>query len=204
MLAAAEDGLLEGLRSRESIKTRVRTVSSMPKLGLEELLQRYVADAPALYVVPGTFEVRDDAVVMKFTVAGVIHNVAGHEAGRKGDGIDIGCDHLMLWASRAIHGSILGGATWKLVGGEMADDDLFERSGLSAVELRFESAPVMFDQDEDDPEADLDQFRHFHADMDIPAFAGSAEHNKWLQEPPDLAESQPDLQADLSLPGATQ
>lgn len=201
MLAAAEDGLLAGLRARGSIATRVRTVDSMPKLPVEQLLSRYAADAPALYVVPGTFVVRDDAVVMRFTIAGVIRNAAGHAAGRKGDGIDIGCDQLMLWAARAVHGAQLGGTTWQLTGGEMVDDDLFDMHGLSAVELTFEGAPVLIGADDDD--AGLDDFLRLHADIDIPAHAGTVEHAKWLEEPPDTAASRPDLQADLSLPGGS-
>lgn len=202
MLGRNENALIKALQEHRDCKRLVKTIDSLPKLVGEKLLAQYAADAPALYVVPGRFEVRDTGLVLRFTVAGIVRNVAGHAQGRKGDGIDIGADHLMVLAVRALHEHRIGDATWRMTNGEMADDDVFFASGLTAIEMNFESSLV--DMDHDWAANELDAFKHFHGDIDIPPHADPAEHGKWLKEPPDFSTSVPDAQMDVQLPGATE
>lgn len=209
MLALHEDALIAALKNHRDIKTRVRTVESLPKLMGEKLLQRYVADAPALYVVPGRFTVKDDEATMEFTVAGVVRNVAGQDKARKGDGIDIGCDHLLTLAIRALNRQTLGNCHWALTSGAMADDEIFEQAGISAVEMLFSGSPITLAADfgEElfalDAPGGLDEFTHLHADLDSPVTAGDVEYASWLSTPPDYSTSQPHLQLDVQLPGAS-
>lgn len=203
MLALHEDALVTALKDHRDIRTRVRTIDSLPKLIGDKLLARYVADAPALYVIPGRFTVKDDEASLEYTVAGVARNVAGQDKARKGDGIDIGCDQLLTLAIRALNRQKLGQCHWLLASGEMADDEIFEQAGISAVELKFVGSPITLAADFGEEElAQLDNFTGFHADMDIPAGAGDIEYASWLATPPNYSNSQPDLQLDVQLPGA--
>lgn len=198
MLALHENALVEGLKAHRDIKTKVRTVDSLPDVLSDKVLARYVTDAPALYVVPGRITVKDDDATLEFTVVGIVRNVAGQAQARKGDGKDIGCDHLLALATRAINQQRHGKCRWALTSAQMADDDLFLQAGIAAIEMKFASSPVPLDADFGaDQLAELDDFNTFHADLDIAPQAGSAEHVKWLATPPDYSTSQPD--ADLTV-----
>ncbi len=212
MLAHAENVLIAQLKDHRDIKRLVRTIGTLPKVPTEKLLQRYYADAPALYIVPGRFVVKDSLATMIFTVAGVVRNVAGQEQARKGDGIDIGCDHLVTLAIRALNGQFIGDCTWSVTGGEMADDEVFDAAGIAAVEITLESTPVELDYNYGEaqianlpplPESELADFTRFHADIDLPPHAGAPAHAKWLAEPPVYTNSQPDAALDIQLPGAS-
>lgn len=203
MLAAAENALIAGLKAHRLVQAlHLRAVDSLPKLAVDKLLARYAADAPALYVVAGRLQGAGDDFTMIFTVAGVVRNVAGNDRARKGDGIDIGCDHLLIATTRAVHGHVLGGVNWNLAAAEMVDDDLFDQAGLAAIEMTFESSRL---QAPDDWElGELDDFLHFHADIDMQPFAtaGAIEYASWLATPPDYTTDRPDADLDVTLQGA--
>ncbi|WP_454908386.1 hypothetical protein [Variovorax gossypii] len=193
--------MIAALASHRDIKPRVRTIDSLPKVPDDELLGKYSVDAPALYVVPGTFKVSDGLLYPTFTVAAVASNVAGEAQGRKGDGIDLGVDQLMVLALRAIHDHRIADCTWLCTRGELVDDALFFASGLTAMELVFEGSGILMPADWSADE--LDDFLRFHGDIDIPKHESGAEHQKWLQEPSDFSSSRPDADMDVSLPGAS-
>jgi hypothetical protein len=204
MLVAAENALIAALKAHRVVQQlKLRAVDSLPKLAIDQLLARYAADAPALYVLPGRLKGDGDDATMTFTVAGVVRNVAGSSQARKGDGIDIGCDHLLLAAVRAIHAHQLGICTWSLASAEMVDDEIFDKTGLAAVEMTFESSRVQLPDDWELGE--LDDFLHFHADIDIAphAQAGATEYASWLATPPDYTADRPDADLDLTLQGAS-
>lgn len=204
MLAAAENALIARLQGHRDVQRLVRTVGTLPKVASEQLLARYHADAPALYVVPGRFTVKDGLATMRFTIAGVVRNVAGQEQARKGDGVDIGCDHLATLAIRALNDQFVGDCSWFVMSGEMVDEQLFDKAGVAAIEIVLESSPMVLDFDYGEGQlAELANFTHFHADIDSPANAGAIEYASWLAEPPNFSNSQPDLQLDVQLPGAT-
>jgi hypothetical protein len=204
MLVAAENALVAALKAHRIVQAlKLRTVDSLPKLPADKLLARYVADAPALYVISGTLKGEGDDFTMTFKVAGVVRNVAGNLQARKGDGIDIGCDHLLIAATRAVHGHKVGLCSWNLTAAEMVDDDIFDQAGLAAIEMTFESSRL---QAPDDWElGELDNFLHFHADIDMAphAAAGATEYASWLATPPDFTTDRPDADLDATLEGAT-
>ncbi|MDZ7920756.1 hypothetical protein [Rhodoferax sp.] len=204
MLAIHETALRDAMNTLPSISTRVRTVASLPRLFGDALLKKYVADAPALYVVPGRITFADGNATLEFTVAGVVRNSAGHEKARNGDGIDLGCDHLMLMALVALDGKRLGNCTWTAISAEMADDELFEKAGISAIEVKFVGTALAIPTALDDAAFDeLDDFMRLHADIDLQPQASASTHAQWLQEPPDYSGGQPDAQLDIQLPGAS-
>lgn len=204
MLAAAENALIARLQGHRDVQRLLRTVGTLPKLASEQLLRRYHADAPALYIVPGRFTVKDSLATMRFTIAGVVRNVAGQEQARKGDGIDLGCDHLVILAIRALNEQFIGDCSWSVTGGEMVDEALFDSAGVAAVEITLESTPVELPFDYGEAQlAELPDFTRLHADIDLPPQVSAAEHAKWLTNPPDFLTSQPEAELDVQLPGAS-
>lgn len=201
MLARNENALVQRLAQHRDIKSRVRTVASLPKVvGSRELLARYLVDAPAFYIVPGKFSVADSEATLNFTVAGIVRNVAGNAQARKGDGIDLGCDQLVTLAVRALHGQVVGDSTWYVTGGEMVDEAIFDEAGIAAVEITLQSTPIELSADYGPDElGELADFKRFHADVDIQPHASSAEHAKWLGTPPDQTTSKPDAVIDVAL-----
>lgn len=203
MLAAAGTELLNALRDHRDVKERLRTVERLPQLPLDKLLQRYASDAPAFYLLPGALRVVDASAgeaVLGFTLAGVVRNVGGHDKAFVGDGIDLGADALLVLAMRAWHGKVIGNCTWNLVRAEMEDDPLFDDAGIAAMSITFESSRVLLT--EDWALADLDDFKRFHGDIDLPPMAGELEYQSWLATPPDFTTSRPDADLDVSFEGA--
>lgn len=202
MLAAAENALVAALQAHALHQAKkLKEVGTLPKLDTKALLQRYASHAPALYVLPGELRVRDGNAYLAFAVAGVVRNAAGHAQARKGDGIDLGLDHLLIAAVQAIHEKRLGGTSWNLTAASLVDDPVFDATGVAAIEMAFESGPmelpaeVAFD--------DLDDFETFHGDIDIAPHVSEAEHQKWLQVPPDFTISRPEADMTVQLPGAS-
>lgn len=201
MLAKAENALLAALRAHRDIARLVRTVDTLPQAIGAKLVARYQVDAPALYVVPGIFVVRDDAMYPTFTVAAIVRNVAGHAQARKGDGVDLGVDHLLTLTTRALHGHRLGDCAWSMTRGQMVDDEVFFDAGLSALEMTFEGTAIELTADYGADE--LHDLLALHADIDIAPHAGRTEHEKWIREPADHTTSAPDATFDVSLTGAS-
>ena len=204
MLAMHENALVDALQSRPEIKSRVRSVGTLPRLFGKELLARYVADAPAIYVVPGRITFADDTATLAFTVAGVVRNVAGTAQARKGDQVDIGCDHLLVMVLRAINAKRLGACSWAAVAAEMADDEVFDSAGLSVIEMRFVGTGISVDSEfADEQLAMLDDFFRFHGDFDLAPHAPDAARQGWLATPPNTTDASPDITLDVQLPGAS-
>ena len=201
MLAAAGNALLAATRDHRLIKDKVREIERLPQLPVDELLTRYATSAPALYWLPGVLRVEGDDAILTFTLAGVGRNVAGPDQAFQGDGQDIGVDHLLLLAIRAIHGHSMGGSSWKLLRAELVDDPIFDDAGVAAIEMTFESSRIELASDWDIGE--LADFKTFHADIDIAPMAGEVEYQSWLQTPPNFDNSRPDAQLHVSLPGAS-
>jgi hypothetical protein len=103
-------------------------------------------------------------------------------------------------AVRAVHGKRLGHCGWVLTSAEMADDDLFEQAGISAIEMKFSSTEVPLDADYGQEQLDeLDSFNLLHADLDVAPQASDAEHSQWLANPPNFSTSAPDATMDVQL-----
>ena len=166
-----------------------------------KLLQRYLVDAPALYVTEGVYRIVDDMGVLAFTVGIVVRNVGGNTQARLGDGQSISADQLLTLVIRALHGRRIGDASWNIRRAEYLEPvDVFEAAGLTVVGVSVESTPMALP---DDP-------RRSTAWATCATFtwtwtsppASHEEHEKWLAEPPDYSTDRPDLQADIPLAGA--
>lgn len=203
VLGKHELALIAALKARPGIQKTTRTVSSLPTVPDDaKLLQRYLVDAPALYVTEGVYRVVDDMGVLAFTVGIVVRNVGGNTQARLGDGQSISADQLLTLVIRALHGRRIGDASWNVRRAEYLEPvDVFEAAGLTVVGVSVESTPMALP---DDPEEldDLGDLRHVHLDLDIAPHASLEGREKWLAEPPDYSDDRPDLQAEIPLAGA--
>lgn len=153
MLAEIEAALVARLRTHPAAAQLVRTVDTLPQVPTTELLSRYAVDAPAVYVVPGVFEVEDNDLTPKVTIA-LIAKAADSNAARTGDGLSVGIDQLMVFVARAINMQRIGPCNWQLKRGAMVDEDLFFSSGLTALEMSFEGSPIELPYDYGAPPLD--------------------------------------------------
>ncbi|SAI74570.1 Mu-like prophage protein gp37 [Bordetella ansorpii] len=203
MLGRHELAIIAALKARPGIQKTTRTVGSLPAVPDDQrMLQRYLVDAPALYVTEGAYRIADDMGVLSFTVGIVVRNVAGNAQARLGDGVTTGADQLLTLVLRALHGRRIGEASWTVRRAEYLEPaDVFEAAGLTVLGVSVESSPMALPDDPEELDS-LGDLRHVHLDMDIAPHAVSGEYGKWLAEPPDYSDDQPDLQADIPLAGA--
>jgi phage gp37-like protein len=195
MLAELETGLVDRIRSAP-VAQRVREVDALPELDGAALVKKFGASAPAIYVSPASFSIKDQAQP-RFSVAAVSRNAAGHKGAMQGDGRLIGLYELTDALLALLNGASAGGTSWTVRGVDFVKDEQLYQAGLHVAVLRLEGTPVQLPSFLDD--AALDDFITFHGDYDIEPFETPAEHEKWLQEPPDHTGSAPDLTDQLQL-----
>lgn len=183
---------------------RLRLVDTLPDLDGDNLVSRFTNDAPAVYVALGSFSVRDGYVQPKFGIACVAKNSRSHQAARHGDGIAIGL-HEMLEAVMTIvdgttidygEGDETDSVAFEVIGCDLvASEKLYEKGVYAGVVQIQSTANVRLAADL----GRLADFNTFHADFDIEPHETAAEHAKWLQEPPSLNTSAPELSDTLKL-----
>lgn len=201
MLAELESGLV-ALVKASPLATRLRQVETLPDLEGDTLVTKLAADAPAVYVATGSFQVRGGYAQPKFGVACVARNSRSPLAARHGDGVAIG----MLEMADVVM-SLLDGASVEVAGErvafavtscDMVSSETLYKAGLYVAVVQLQApAEVRLSLPVD--AAALADFKTFHSDYDIEPFASAAEHDKWLAEPPDHTGSAPELSDTLNL-----
>lgn len=191
MLAEAEDALIALIKDAP-IGKKLSKVDSLPDLEGENLIKRFGADAPAVYVVMGSFPVNDSAAALKAGLACVAKNSRGQAEARKGDGKAIGLYQIIEAVASVADGASVGSASWSVTGVDFMADEKLYANGLFVGVIRIQTTnavalpPAI-------AEGDLADFKTMHADYDIPPHVDAAEHAKWLKEPPDYGTSKPEL-----------
>ena len=190
MLAEAENGLIALIKAAP-VGVRLREVASLPDLDGDSLVKKFFADAPAVYVAPGSFKVEDRIAMLKFGIACVARNSRGHAAARQGDGKLIGLYEMMEAVAGSFDGAVINECGWHVTSCDFLNDEKLYAAGVYAGLVQIESygvtLPSGFDVDA------LGDFIRFHADYDIPPFENAEEHDKWKKEPPDYNNSKPDV-----------
>jgi len=197
MLAEAEDALI-ALVKDSPLGAKLATVASLPELDGDNLVKRFGAEAPAVYVSVASFQVASGGAVLKVGLAGVAKNSRGHDAARKGDGKAIGLYQILESLLALADNAAAGGATWRVVSADFLADETLYKNGLYAGVVRIETTaaitlPAVLD------ETALATFATLAADYDIPPHVSAAEHAKWLQSPPDYTLSKPELSDQTTL-----
>lgn len=190
MLTEAENGLIYFIKSRQ-VGSKLREVASLPDLDGESLINKFYSDAPAVYVTPGNFQVRDQTVFLKFGIACVARNSRGHKEARQGDGKLIGLYEMMEAIASALDRAVIGDIAWYVSGGDFISDEKLYNAGVYAGVVQIESPGVTLPSPID--ESSLGEFVTFHADIDIKPFETQEERSKWAKEPPDFSTSKPEV-----------
>jgi len=198
MIGEAENDLIALIKG-SPLGTKLREVASLPDLSGESLVKKFATDAPAVYLAAGSMQVADRSGRLRFGIACIARNSRGHSAARQGDGSGpIGLYEMLESVAGLIDGAAAGDASWKVTVIDFMTDETLYKAGVYAGVVQIETygtidlpAPV--------DEETLDQFLTFHADMDIQPHETTAEHNKWLQEPPDQTVSRPDAEDQIWL-----
>lgn len=189
MLVNAENELIALIKA-QSFAKKLRTVDSLPDANGDELVKRFGADAPAIYVAPRPWNGREGMNTLRFAVLCVAKNSRGHQAARHGDGMVIGLYDLIGYAAASLDGQMSDSSTWNVTGGDfLLDDQLLLDSGLyvGAVMVETEVEGLTLTD-----ENTLDDFETFHADYDVPPHEAEGEHEKWTASPDDHSTSVPD------------
>ncbi|MDP1681085.1 MAG: DUF1834 family protein [Burkholderiales bacterium] len=190
MLAEAENGLIALIKAAP-VGAKLREVASLPDLDGDSLVKKFFNDAPAVYVAPGSFQVRDRIAYLKFGLACVARNSRGHAAARIGDGKLIGLYEMMEAVAAALDGAVAGECGWYVTGCDFMSDEVLYKNGVYAGVVQIESPGVTLPSSLDP--ATLGDFISFRADYDIPPFETPVERDKWSKEPPDYSTSKPDV-----------
>lgn len=189
MLTEAEDGLIATVKA-SALGQKLASVGSLPDLDPDSLVKRFGTDAPAVYVSMGSFPIADGAARLSGGLVCVGKNSRGHEAARKGDGKAIGMYQILEGVIALVDGQTIGGAGWRVTSADFLADETLYKSGLYVGVVRIDtsvSLPPALD------EAALAEFQTMASDFDLPPHVGAVEHAKWLQNPPDLSTSAPEL-----------
>ncbi|SOD42328.1 phage protein Gp37 [Nitrosovibrio sp. Nv4] len=199
MLAEAENELIILIKA-SPLGAKLREVASLPDLSGESLVKKFGIAAPAVYLAAGSLRVSDRSAQLRFGAACVARNSRGHDAARQGDGAigPIGLYEMLETVSGLLDGASAGSSSWKVTAIDFITDETLYKAGVYAGVVQIETygtvdlpAPV--------DEATLSPFITFHSDIDIPPHEAGAEHEKWLQEPPDQTASKPDAEDQVGL-----
>lgn len=199
MLAEIETGLVDLLKA-SPLRQRVRQIDSLPDLEGDSLIGRFTTDAPAIYVAMGSFPVASRYARPKYGIACVARNSRGHQAARHGDGVAIGMYELLDAVMELVDGANIefgdNTVSFEVTGVDLISSEALFQKGVYAGVVQIQSiAEVPFSGVTEQ----LADFKTFHADYDIDPHQASAEHKKWLQEPPDISTSAPELTDQLNL-----
>lgn len=191
MITEAENAFI-ALVKNAALGDKLRLVDSLPDLEGENLVKRFGADAPAVYVVASSFPVKDRAAKLRFGLVCVARNSRGHASARQGDGKLIGLYEIMETVAGLIDGAVISGGSWRVTSGDFVVDEKLYQAGVYAGVVQIEmdgecTLPNPLDA------AALALFKTFHADYDIDPHVSAAEHAKWVQEPPDHSISAPEV-----------
>lgn len=197
MITEAENAFI-ALVKDAPVGDKLRLVESLPDLEGENLVKRFGADAPAVYVVAASFPVKDRAARLRFGLVCVARNSRGHAAARQGDGKLIGLYEIMETVAGLIDGAIIAGGSWRVTSGDFVVDEKLYQAGVYAGVVQAEmdgecTLPNPLDT------AALALFKTFRASYDIDPHESAAEHVKWAGDPPDHTTSAPEVSETVTI-----
>jgi len=191
MLAEAEDGLIALIKTA-ALGQKLTTVASLPEIDGANLVGRFGAEAPAVYVAPSGFVVADGEARPRYGFACVARNPRGQDAARKGDGKAIGLYQIVEGVAALADSGTAGELRWRVTGVDFVPDEALFKAGLYVAVVRVEAAGAVPLLPLLDP-ALLDDFETFRASYDIAPHASAAEHAKWAGDPPDHTTTAPEV-----------
>lgn len=205
VLADLENGIVSLVKT-SSLGLRLRQVDTLPDLEGDNLVNRFLTDAPAVYVAMGSFPVRARYAKPKFGIACVARNSRSHQAARHGDGVVIGLYEMLEAVMSLVDGNSVvygqgdhaGAVSLEVLSCDLMNSEVLYKAGVYVGIVQIQTSGEVTLPGALDADA-LADFQTFHADFDIAPHQSRAEHDKWLQEPPNLTSSSPELSDHLSL-----
>lgn len=139
MLADTEENLVE-LIKETTVGKRLRLVSTLPDLPDADVLKRWRAEAPSVYVVPGDGVIGADSVELPFVLVLVATNARGHEAARRGDGKVIGLYEMLDGLLAELHEAPFGRSAIYCQEYAWLQEKALRDNGLFAVTLLLQTS----------------------------------------------------------------
>lgn len=193
-IVAVEDHMKSEAGQVLSQKVRLDTLPSALNVGL---LKKLIPAGNAVYFtfLGGPVSDVDGARVNgRFDAYVIVRHVGDAESRRRGDTTTIGAYEIVSRLVKQLHDSVvtdIGAIKVKRIN-NLFSIQLEEayKAALYAVTFEVPDMPFLYEADLDA----MDDFITFDAQHDIPPHETDAEHQDWLQEPPDYTDSQPDAQ----------
>lgn len=178
---------------------QLRTVKSLPGALNGDLLKQLAPEAPGVYAsflgAAPARNLTDRHVDARWALYVLTWHASGEAARRRGDSVAIGAYEILPPLVAAVVGAPIDNAGLpRLVRIENLWSGQHERRGLALYAATFEVPVEMTGT-----APTLDAFETFHADYDVPPFVSGAQHQAWLQEPPNHSSSVPDASDDVEL-----
>lgn len=137
MFAVVEDEIIAAIKA-SPLGSRLRAVDSLPAADEENLIARFTAEAPAVYVTTGPFVVLNRIITLRYGLACCARNARGHQAARDGEGQPIGV-YEMMGALTALFGDRpTTSVGWHVTGGNWLNDKRVSRAGLTVGAVNIE------------------------------------------------------------------
>ncbi len=202
ILLTAEDAIIA--RVKALLTNKVKTVESIPAEIDDQTLHAILQRAPGVFVAfTGGAEPRRGqtaaTILATFALLVVTNHASGEAARRRGDVTQIGAYEIFDTIIPGLNGYNLGAdiGTPAFVRVENLFTPSADRKGAVLYSAVFQ-VPVTWPSDAD--LATLNAFQTFDAQYDIPVHETTAEHQKWLQEPPNYTTSKPDAEDKVNVP----
>ena len=195
MLSLIETGLIEAVKALP-IGEIFKTVDALPDTSGDVLVKKIATQAPAVYVVLEPFNVDGLELNLVMSVAVVVRNARDVNAPRRGDKVTVGLYECVVNLLLGLQSINAGGVIFNPVRVSWPKEELLTSNGLALAEITLAGKALLSDDALMDTLAD---FKTLHAQYDLTPHANSAEHENWLEEPPNHSNSTPDLQQTVTL-----
>lgn len=137
MFSAIEDEIVAAIKA-SVLSPKLRAVDSLPAADEENLLARFSADAPAVYVTSGGFVARDRILTLRYGLACCARNARGHMAARDGDALAVGAYEMMAALVALFVQRATASVSWDVTGGTWLNDQRILRAGLTVGVVNIE------------------------------------------------------------------
>jgi hypothetical protein len=200
MLATAQKGLVTLIKN-SPLGKRLRIVDVLPVLATQQLFQKFITDAPGIFVDAGGFGDNDGGRKVKLEMALLLvaKNARNAQAAQQGDGIMIGLLEMADYAAALVDGATAGDVTWtvdRCVALDNFEDRVFSAHGLCAMSMKVCGHAQLLDPVD---EQDLDSLLTVAVDFDVDPHASREVHEAWARDPKDTTGGTPDLQSTIQL-----
>lgn len=137
MFAAIEDEIIAAVKA-SPLGARLRAVASLPAADEENLIARFTADSPAVYVTIGGFVADSRVLTLRYGLACCARNARGHQAARDGEGQLIGVYEMMDALTALFGDRPTTSVGWHVTGGNWLNDKRILRMGLTVGVVNIE------------------------------------------------------------------